>query len=41
MSASFSVRTMRNKLREYGVAPGGADAGSDDGDVAADEGVAV
>ncbi|MFM8879410.1 MAG: sigma 54-interacting transcriptional regulator, partial [Verrucomicrobiota bacterium] len=37
----ISVRTMRNKLREYGVAPGGSEAGADDGDVAADEGVAV
>ena len=37
----ISVRTMRNNLREYGVAPGGSEAGADDGDVAADEGVAV
>jgi DNA-binding NtrC family response regulator len=37
----ISVRTMRNKLREYGVAPGGSDSGSDDGDSAADEGGAV
>jgi DNA-binding NtrC family response regulator len=33
----ISVRTMRNKLREYGVAPGGSDSGSDDGEGAADE----
>jgi hypothetical protein len=28
---------MRNKLREYGVAPGGSDSASDDGEVSADE----
>jgi DNA-binding NtrC family response regulator len=33
----ISVRTMRNKLREYGVAPGGGDAGPDDGDVGGEE----
>jgi DNA-binding NtrC family response regulator len=33
----ISVRTMRNKLREYGVAPGGSDAGSDDSDGPGDE----
>jgi DNA-binding NtrC family response regulator len=33
----ISVRTMRNKLREYGVAPGGSDSGSDDGEGGADE----
>jgi transcriptional regulator with GAF, ATPase, and Fis domain len=34
---AISVRTMRNKLREYGVAPGGSDSASDDGEVSADE----
>jgi DNA-binding NtrC family response regulator len=33
----ISVRTMRNKLREYGVAPGGSDSGSDDGEGGGDE----
>ena len=33
----ISVRTMRNKLREYGVAPGGSDGGSDEADGATDE----
>jgi DNA-binding NtrC family response regulator len=33
----ISVRTMRNKLREYGVAPGGSDGGADDSDAASDE----
>lgn len=33
----ISVRTMRNKLREYGVAPGGSDGGSEDGDVPSDD----
>ena len=37
---AISVRTMRNKLREYGVAPGGSDSASDDGEVSADEVVA-
>jgi hypothetical protein len=31
---------MRNKLREYGVAPGGSDSASDDGEVSVDEVVA-
>jgi len=34
----ISVRTMRNKLREYGVAPGGSDTGSEDSEAGADEG---
>jgi DNA-binding NtrC family response regulator len=33
----ISVRTMRNKLREYGVSPVGSDSGSDDGESSADE----
>ena len=33
----ISVRTMRNKLREYGVAPGGSDAGSDEGDAGTED----
>ena len=33
----ISVRTMRNKLREYGVAPGGSEAGSDEGDATVEE----
>jgi DNA-binding NtrC family response regulator len=33
----ISVRTMRNKLREYGVSPVGSDSGSDDGENGADD----
>ncbi|MBM3850745.1 MAG: hypothetical protein FJ396_11295, partial [Verrucomicrobia bacterium] len=35
----ISVRTMRNKLREYGVAPGGSDSGSDEAEGTGDDSV--